>query len=308
MNKVINFHLVNNLAWFDHMICYLKSKYQLVSADTLLSLYNGECELENSCHITVDDGDNSFYEIIFPVLKKYNVPASLFVSPKICEENLNFWFQEIEGYDTGKLKLIITQRLGTPPTSLEKFSVASILKTLLISQIHEVISEYQQVTATTPKPFQNMTVENLVEVDGSGLVSIGAHTLNHPILKNEDDAHSLLETVTSVERLARILKHDINYFAYPNGIPGVDFTDREQNYLAKAGIKLAFSTEAKNLSVTNNKMSIPRVGVSNAENMLFLKSKLSFGSPWDTLKKLKPGGEFKERMLLDTLLRDKQFN
>jgi len=308
MNKVINFHLVNNLAWFDNMICYLKSKYKLISADTLYSFYNGECELKNSCHITVDDGDNSFYEIIFPVLKKHNVPASLFVSPKICEEKLNFWFQEIEGYDPHKLKLIIAERLGTPLVSLEKFSVASILKTLLISQIHEVILEYQNAIGTSPKPFQNMSVENLLEVDGSGLVSIGAHTLNHPILKNEDDVQSRLETAISVERLAKLLKHDINYFAYPNGIPGVDFTEREQNYLTGAGIKLTFSTEAKNLSITNNRMSIPRVGVSNAENMLFLKSKLSFGSPWDTLKKLKPNGEFRERKLLDALLRDRHFN
>ncbi len=308
MNKVINFHLVNNLAWFDNMICYLKSKYKLVSADTLYSFYSGEYELKNSCHITVDDGDNSFYEIIFPVLKKYNVPASLFVSPKICGEKLNFWFQEIEGYDAHKLKLITAERLGTPLISLEKFSVTSILKTLRISQIQEVIFEYQRVTGTPPKPFQNMTIENLVEVDRSGLVSVGAHTLNHPILKNEDDVQSRLETVTSVERLARLLEHEINYFAYPNGIPGVDFTKREQNYLTGAGIKLTFSTEAKNLSLTNSRMSIPRVGVSNAENMLFLKSKLSFGSPWDTLKKLKPGGEFRERKLLDALLRDKHFN
>ena len=99
MNRVINFHRVTDHQWFDTLICFLKSKYNLVDVQALKEFYDGNLNLKNACHLTIDDGDESFYNIIFPVLKKHKVPASLYVSPKICREKRNFWFQEIEEYD-----------------------------------------------------------------------------------------------------------------------------------------------------------------------------------------------------------------
>ena len=83
MNKILNFHLVNDGDWFDKIIRIIRSRYNMVSIGTLEQYYRGEISLKNACHITVDDGDETFYRVIYPVLKKYNIPASLYVSPKI---------------------------------------------------------------------------------------------------------------------------------------------------------------------------------------------------------------------------------
>lgn len=302
MIKIVNFHLVNDIDWFEKVICFLKSKYSMVSADDLHDFYQNRAHLSKSCHITVDDADKTFYDIIFPVLKKHNVPASLFASPKICSEQINFWFQEIEGYDEAVLRNITSKMLRLPADALLKFSIASVLKALPIDQIHEAIKLYQETTGTPPKPFQNMTVDNLKEVDASGLVSIGGHTMNHPILHNENDERSRYEIEASINGLSQLLGHEIKYFAYPNGIYKFDFTEREESYLTDCGIRLAFSTEAKNLSPDDIRTRVPRVGVSCAENMLFLKAKMLSGSQWDKLKKLKTTGEFKERTELNMLL------
>lgn len=302
MIKIINFHLVNDIDWFERMICFLKSKYSMVSADDLHQFYQTHTHLSKACHITVDDGDKTFYDIIFPVLKKHAVPATLFASPRICEERINFWFQEIEGYDEDILRKIMADALELPASLLLKYSVPSILKAMPITQIHEIIKTYQRTTGTAPKPFQNMTVDELIEVDRSGLVTVGAHTMNHPILNNEDDISSKYEIEASISGLSKLLGHGIKYFAYPNGIYKLDFTEREESYLADCGIQLTFTTEAKNLRFNNNRMRVPRIGVSNAENILFLKTKLLTGSQWDKLKKLKATGEFKERTGLNQLL------
>jgi len=298
MNKVVNFHLVNNGAWFENIVCYLKSRYVIITSEALYEFYQSSFDLRNSCVITIDDGDKAFYDVIFPVLRKHKISVSIFVSPKICIEESNYWFQEISGYNQLELKQIISDISNVPLKSLLKYNSESILKTLGINQINEIIKRYRKKTNTPKKSFQNMTVNNLKEVKQSGLVTIGAHTMNHPVLKNEDDITSKYEIYESVTGLSNLLNHEVKYFSYPNGIPDVDFSEREKNYVCKSGIKLAFTTASKNVSTSDERTCIPRFGISDCENMSFFKTKIFMGSHWEAITRLKPTGEYKERQKL----------
>ena len=302
MRKIITFHEVNGSKWFDGVICYLKSKYELMSVESLHECYLGGNAAKAACHITVDDGHKSFYDIIFPVLKKHNVPASIFVSPKVCKERVNYWFQEIGGYDQGELKRIIADMVSIPLNSLLKYDIYSILKTMPIYKINEVIQRYQKKTHTGKKLFQNMTVGNLQDVNRSGLVAIGAHTMNHPILRNEDDANSKYEIDESVWGLSTLLNREIRYFAYPNGIPLLDFTEREEGYLRNTGVELAFAAEARNMLSDENVMRVSRLGVSDGESVDRVRTKVFLGSSWNMFRRLKPGGEYRERKELNRIM------
>jgi len=298
MSKIINFHAVSDAEWFEKVILFLKSRYNMVSIQTINECMSESIELNNLCHITVDDGDSSFYKNIYPVLKKHNIPASIYVSPKVSIEKTNFWFQEIEGYNKIELKRIIAEMFNISLDSLIKFNTFSIFKTRTMYQIYEILKRYCKISNSSGTIFQNMTVENLKEVEQSGLVTIGAHTINHPILRNEDDTTSKFEINESVNELSNLLNHEIKYFAYPNGIPDLDFSEREMSYLTESGIKLAFSTASKNLTSTENEMCLPRFAISNIESMSFIKTKLFFDSHWETITRLKPKGQYKERLEL----------
>lgn len=302
MNKILNFHLVNNLEWFDSAVRLIKSKYRMVSIEELIAYYNGEINLKNACHITVDDGDQTFYDFIYPVLKKYKVPASLYVSPKIFNEGSNFWFQEVEGYNDEILKQIIAKEKNIDAKKLQPYNIFNVLKAFDINKIHQFLAVYRSQTNTPLKPYQNMSIAQLRKVDAEGLVTIGGHTMNHPILNNESNESAAFEINESVKELAKLLGHPITCFSYPNGIPGYDFTEREQNLLKANDIKITFSTEAKNFNAGNHLMSVPRIGVSNNESMLFLKAKLILGPIWDNLKKIKSTGEYKHRKEIQKIL------
>lgn len=305
MNKILNFHLVDNIDWFDQTIAKIKSQYKMVDIDTLIAFYNHEITLENACHITVDDGDQTFYDIIYPVLKKHNVPASIYVSPKVFKEKINYWFQEVEGYDETILKSIITRETKLHPKDLDGYDIFTVLKSFEIAKIHYFLEVYRLETQTFLKPYQNMTIAQLKEVEASGLITIGAHTINHPILQNENKESSAYEINHSIKELSEILEHPIKCFSYPNGIYQYDFTEREQDLLIENGIKICFSTIAKNFTVDDNKMRVPRIGISNNEKMLFLEIKLFLGFFWDKLKKLKSTGEYKQRKQLKYLFNGK---
>jgi len=299
MNRIINFHVVKDIKWFDSIISSLKSSYNLVSVDTVYDFYLGNSNHKNICHITVDDGDKTFYDNIFPVLKKHNISATLFVSPTICKKEENFWFQEISGYNPLELKRIIGNLYNIPNDILKKYQVENILKAMSIKKIKGIINNYQKANRTSRKYFRNITVDQLKEIHSSGFVTIGAHTMNHPILSKEDEEESRYEVCNSISDLSDILNTQIKYFAYPNGIPEMDFNAREEVFLKDAGINLAFSTVSKNLSRTDSFTRIPRFQISDNESFSSVKKKLLLGPVWEPFKRLKTHSEFNERKQLN---------
>jgi peptidoglycan/xylan/chitin deacetylase (PgdA/CDA1 family) len=295
MNKILNFHNIQNRAWLDSVLTYLKSKFTIIGLNEIESYYYEGKNMNNSCHISFDDGDNSFYEVSLPVLIKHRIPASLFVSPHICLREENFWFQEIIDYDVDEMKKIISEQTLIRNEILKQYSILSILKNLKIDQIWSIIHTYQNKFNVKSKNSQNMNVEKLLEVERYGLVTIGAHTNNHPILTNEDDEKSKDEISDSIEELANLLGHEIRCFAYPNGRPKLDFGIREMEILKNKNCGIAFSTEPKNFTSEQNPLAIPRYGFDQ-RSMRYILFKFFFGEYWDKFKNLTLIDEEQERM------------
>lgn len=258
-NTVINLHDVQSQKWLNSIFESLNKNYNIIRAEELENYYYNIGSLTNACHITFDDGHASFYNNALPLIKKHKIPVSIYVSPSITMQKKNFWFQEISGYRKEKL-IEIVNRLIKSDKKIRPLSIMTYFKTLQLDMIWEIIKIYQKETNTPPKPPMNMTIDQLKEVSDSGLVEIGAHTLNHPILKNEDLDFMTNEIECSIDYLSDILNSKIKYFAYPNGRYGVDFGDREIDALKNKGIKLAFSTDKEIISNQNSPFIIPRNG------------------------------------------------
>ncbi|KMQ52934.1 Polysaccharide deacetylase [Chitinispirillum alkaliphilum] len=301
-NTIINFHAIYDRAWMENVLQLLNNTYKMVHIGDLKEYYYSEKDLDKTCHITFDDGDVSFYRIVFPLLKKYNIPASIFVSPMATVERKNFWFQEISDYDANIMQKIISERGYFNKTVSTMYNLTALLKSLKIEEIWDTIYEYQRITNTPAKPCVNMDKTQLLDLSRSNLVEIGAHTLNHPILKNETDRVSEYEIRESIEYLSHIIDRRIEYFAYPNGISELDFGEREMITLKKCGIKLAFSAVNSPFSKSDMILSIPRSHFFKGCSA-YLKTKLILGNKWDLVKRIIKGKNDEEslrRMILDS--------
>jgi len=286
MNKIINFHDVNSSEWFEKVIIILRNKYNLISIKELESFYYEGRKLNNSCHITVDDGHKSFYEVIYPVLKKFNIPATIFVSPEICIEEKNFWFQEIQNFNLKDFEKSVADYLQLDLNILSNYPAKLILKNLKIEDILNLIKLFKEQNKLLDYPSVNMNIKQLIQIDKEGLVTIGAHTNTHPILANETFEKSKSEIVRSFEGLSNILNHEISYFAFPNGLPELDFGKNEIEALKSINCKLAFTTQKRNITKNDNPLSIPRFGFSYG-NQYFIYAKLLFGKYWEVAKVLR---------------------
>jgi len=284
-NTIINFHKIYDKEWMESVLLYLINNYNIVALQDIESYYYNQKLLHNCCHITFDDGDRSFYTIVYPLIKKFQLPVSIYVSPKIVKTGENFWFQEIRNYNKEVLRTIINNKYPYLKSINPKIPISAIFKSLKLTQIWEIIDEYRSIMKIDSEKRMNMSVDELKEVYDSGLVEIGAHTQNHPILANETETTAQYEIQSSILELNAILGVQVSSFAYPNGIPQIDFGKREMNLLKAMNIKLAFSTENKSFSIKDNPLNIPRNGISKG-NKSFLFMKLLIGSKWDIVKKL----------------------
>ena len=297
MPKIINFHDIYDPQWFRDTIEVILESYEIVPFSTIKDFYNGKKINPKAVHLTIDDGHISTYTIIYPILKELGLTASIFVSPKIIKNQTNFWYAECGDYETEQLKECIAEVLEISKEKLANFYPISVMKTLSLATNWEIIKTYQNKFNIPTKSCQYITVEQLLELEHSGIFTIGAHTMNHPILANESNIISEKEIKDSITELSELLCRNVESFAYPNGSKGLDFGKREIDILKQCNINYAFSFEFKNLNLSDNLLTVPRYGLYHGDKN-FIRKKLKFGAIWEPFKKVVFNNEDKHRKLI----------
>lgn len=288
-NLVLLFHSVPSSNLFRSTISTIKNIYRFISVEDIESYYYDNKELDDCCHICFDDGSRSVYEHAFPVLQEMNIPATLFVSPKVISEESNYWFQELSfirnHLDDKVIKETICEMFHCEYEQIKKYEVLNLFKCMNLRDIFQIINAIKEKYDIAINRKYNMTIDQLYELNDSDLITIGAHTINHPILHNETDEDAEKEIIGSICELSHMLNKNIKYFAYPNGKTGLDYSKREQHILKENKIKLAFSTDNNFFNKKINPLGIPRSGFSGLaiENGLYVSGKIFVIPIWDTI-------------------------
>ncbi len=74
----------NLIKWF------LKRNYEFISTDELIQIIKNNTKTKNKIWLTFDDGLKTNVDDILPVLKKYHIPATFFVSPNLHKQSGRF--------------------------------------------------------------------------------------------------------------------------------------------------------------------------------------------------------------------------
>lgn len=84
-----------------------------------------------------------------------------------------------------------------------------------------------------------LTREMILELDASGKIDIGSHTIHHPDLPGLSDADAQDEIIGSKRALEELLGHPVRTFCYPHG----NYSERDVALVNAAGYALAVTTE-----------------------------------------------------------------
>ncbi|MFQ3189256.1 MAG: peptidoglycan/xylan/chitin deacetylase (PgdA/CDA1 family) [Paraglaciecola sp.] len=204
----------------------------------------------NAVCVTFDDGYKNNLHVALPILKKYAIPATVFVATAFSAgENMwndrilhlfadfNITHINLNTMDMGEHQLgDWSQRKKLAGLLLNK------LKYLPVEQRLEKISElYNDNHGIESQPLM-MTPAEVAQLAEAG-IEIGAHTVNHPILKVmpvEQQNHEIQQSKLLIEKW---IGKTVRCFAYPNGKVGIDLDHQTTNIVEKLGFECAVVTD-----------------------------------------------------------------
>ena len=87
---------------FEEQMQFVKDNYEVITLDHLVDCIKEKKQLQaNSVVITIDDGDKTIYKNAYPILKKFNLPATIFIYSDYIGKGGFTWEQAKEMAENG---------------------------------------------------------------------------------------------------------------------------------------------------------------------------------------------------------------
>lgn len=208
--------------------------------------------------ITFDDGYRDNYELAFPLLRRYDLPATFFLATGFLDGRLASWWDEI-AWMVRRTGSGVQHTPAVPAGTGLLPAGVSLATSNHDGVIAELVSRYKALPDGDGERFLDelahatgsgrcgasdardlwMTWEMAREMHAAGM-SIGGHTVTHPVLARLSVEHQREEIAGCAHRLSEELGVEMRWFAYPVGGRGT-FTPLTQQILRECGVELAFS-------------------------------------------------------------------
>ena len=236
-----------------HLNYLSKNNCVLPLSDIIDKLEGGRTLPPNTTAITIDDGYRDSYEIAFPLLKKFGIPATVYAITDFLDGKIWVWTDlmryvlvntkcnqlKLEFDEIDKIKIDLTDKLQRLETATR---INSRLKKLPNEQRDEKIQAIAgdlnvKLPEVPPADFAPLDWNEACEMDREN-IKIESHTVTHPILPNLSAEQIDFEIKCSKNRLEEMLGRRVEHFCYPNG----SLNENALSAAGNAGYKSAVTT------------------------------------------------------------------
>lgn len=261
---------------FEEHIKFLKENYDILRLEDAW-----ESSRNRSVVITFDDGyaDNFLYAL--PILEKYKVPATIFVSTGNIGTANEFWWDELERIICCNPRLPEDIRYAgqnfhvATVAEREKacYAIHPILKKMLPADrekvLHDMSVEWDASKEGRPEN-RSLTKEELKEMSSSPYITIGGHTVTHSSLAFESENLQKYEIEKSKVDIEKIIGKKIDVFSHPFG-QKEDFTARTIEIAKSCGYKKIAAAYGGVTGANGDDFYIPRNGIASGTSLAELK-------------------------------------
>ncbi len=254
--------------------------------------------------VTFDDGYADNLHNAKPLLERYDIPATVFVTSGSIEQEREFWWDELDRLllQPGTLPEVLCLsvngntyqwNLGEAahyseekyqrhrcwsalrednPTSRHSLyrELYQLLHPLLIDERRYVLDQllgWASAESVSRPTHRSLTLAEVSVLGQGGLIEVGAHTVTHPFLSTLPAASQLEEIQRSKACLEEIMGHPVSSFAYPHG----NYTAETTTLVQEAGFTCACSTAADIVWQSTDCFQLPRVVVEDWDGSEFAR-------------------------------------
>lgn len=289
-------------AHFEEHLAVLNKNYKVMPLDDLVTAVIKGAAPKKAVAITFDDGYADNYQHAWPLLKKYSMPATIYVATGYVASNREFFCDELErlllrsDILPDALKLTIAGRqyewqLRLTGGDYNQCNDSwSVLEEGDPTPAHQAYRELHRILRNQPYQIQMQALEEIRaaagddgsarpthralsweqirEISAHGLVDIGAHTVNHTYLSSLTKANQKKEIVDSVHAIESWTQKRVTSFAYPYGTRD-SYDANTLTAVCEAGFLNASSNFRARISKGTEPFQLPRLVVRDCPGDLF---------------------------------------
>jgi len=247
---------------FEELITGLNKYFSILSLDNAMAHLNNGTLPANALCLSFDDGYADNFEYAAPILQKVGAKGCFFVASEgtargyLWNDKLAFILRETQH------KTLTFNECTYDLTSLEKranayHSLVGIIKIQENGEREKALTYIKDRLGNYTPPRCMMTDKQLITLQNQGH-TIGAHTVTHSILSYQSDLVAKQEIEESISDLNSFLPKPVNFFAYPNGWYGKDFTTKHEDMLKQTSVEYGLATNDGGITTDTPHTCLPR--------------------------------------------------
>lgn len=271
---------------FEAQMKYLKDEYEVITFDNLPFILNNR---EKNCApkviITFDDGYLDNYLYAYPILKKYQLPATIFLTTDYIDGKRKlFWWDEVAYLIKNTPKPYINiDKVGSYPIHKPNLKRKAIIKIQMIlkkmpeEEKNAILEKLKDICEVTTYHLENMFASwaQIKEMSNHN-INFGAHTCSHIIVTKVPLINAEEEIVRSRKVIEEQIGKEIKVFSYPNGMKD-DYNQDIIKVLQRN--KFDYATLAMDginslEDIFENPYTLRRVGMRVTDNLSYFKLQL----------------------------------
>lgn len=280
--KIIAYHSINeinnpNIHWrnivpvanFEQQIDFLANHYTVVSLEEIINRFKkNKYKTGKFISITFDDGYADFYNIAYPILRKYDVPVTVFITTDYTNNNIKWEdrLSSIRNSFEGDARFLDHFKSHFQELTIKNYDdlIWKFKKThpkrlsMIIAKINEVYGDFDNNKIM-------LSWDEIKELSKDKNVFFGAHTCSHANLILLNDIQLKAEVKNSKEIIESHIRKEIQGFCYPYGL----YNERVRKIVMEIGFGYAVSCNYGINTIFSDVSELKRILIVNYPHSVF---------------------------------------
>lgn len=263
----------------ERQLAWLKARRRVWPLDELIdAALSRHADARGAVAITFDDGYANNLTVAWPLLKRYSMPATIFLATGHIDGGGSPWWEAVPNL----LALCNTQvrfagnsfDLATSKGKHELYAVLGKRLTFAsLEEVREIVAELHGLLGCKEVPSNNhMLTWRQVEAMDDPDLRFGMHGHSHVGLSRLSDATLEDDIHRCADALQAHVRHPSSCFAYPYGQPD-DYDSRSTDVLKRYGCRSAVTTSPGSFERAS-RFKVPRVSVRRSDPIHRFQAKL----------------------------------